>query len=83
MIRPWRKVELSTPVIEMSPRFVSRAYPVAGGEGGGAFWACCSTGAVVVKCLLRARQRRHAEKRGRIIVEVDEQLVQLGNDKCR
>lgn len=68
VIRPWRKVVLSIPVMEISPRFVSRLYPAVGGKG--AFWLCSVRCAVVENSLRRTRQRLQTEGLGRIMVEL-------------
>lgn len=48
---------LSTPLMEISPRFVSRVYPARGGDGGS-----CSCGwGVVEKNRPRLKQRAHIE----------------------
>jgi len=48
---------LSTPLMEISPRFVSRVYPARGGDGGS-----CSRGwGVVEKKRLRLKQRVHID----------------------
>lgn len=48
------------PVMEINPRFVRRAYPVAGGEGGfGVLDRGAQRWMVVEKCRLRLRHCAH------------------------
>lgn len=56
------------PVMEISPRFVSRLYPAVGGKE--AFWLCSVRCAVVENSLRRTRHRLQTERLGRIMVEL-------------
>lgn len=65
---------LSIPVMEIRARFVSRVYPVRGGDGGNAFRFCCSyCCGVDENGRLRIKQRAHIDGMdlpGRIMVVV-------------